>query len=466
MRQTVVIKVTNNVEEIRLWADYQASITLAGLIKKYHRNKTFLENLEDIFSYLCDVYKLLCNYKYGIHIFVNRTLIEVHYLSTSEELVADSKNKYISYKPEEPDYITLRKYEERKAKEEGIPPIKSLNHNELKKILSIFGIDSIKENTEGLLIPFNHETLNMGFFILWERDNQNRAVTDESDEAILGWAQSHYTFLQSFISREYRPIPTTYFPSYYSIRWAKAAILFADIRNFTPLTELIRNLHTRMDNQETNILREILDQYCRDMAMVIQGIGMGRVDKFLGDGIMAIFGEHETNHSKIACRAVYAATKMVDKFSEIKPIFLKRAFGGEYEIEYNEFVDIELGIGIDYGTVLYNYLGDQDHREYTVLGDHVNFAQRLESEAARYDEKMDAYRPPILLSPTTRRCICPWLGDWKEITIYPKGKGRTYKVYGIYPNNFKDDVYKLSENQNNWSMAWESNRDRCGLPPV
>lgn len=460
-----VMKMNRSAEESRLWADYEASIALAGFIRRYHRNKTFLENLEDIFSYLCEIYQLLCNYKYGLHIFLNRTIMEVHYLSTSDKIIPNFQNKYNLLRPIEANYWILKKYDENRVNEGSVPPIKNLNSRELSEILKIFGINNIGEHTDGLLIPFNHEHVNMGFFILWEKDNQDREAANESDEAILAWTQSHYAFLQSFLSREYRLIPATYLPSYYSIRWAKAAILFADIRNFTPLTEIIRNLHTRLDAQETNILREILDQYCKEMATIIQFAGKGRVDKFLGDGIMAIFGEHESNHSKIACRATYAATEMVKVFSKIKPDFLKKAFGGEYEIEYNEFVDIELGIGIDYGTILFNYLGDKDHREYTVLGDHVNFAQRLESEAARYDEKTDTNRPPILLSPTAKRCICPWLDNWEEITIHPKGKGRSYKVYGIYPYDFKKDVYSLSENQNDWSTAWKSNEERCGLNP-
>ena len=59
-------------------------------------------------------------------------------------------------------------------------------------------------------------------------------------------------------------------PSYYSARWAKAAILFADIRNFTPLTEILRNVYARLGDQETRIFREIMDTHCREMARIVQ----------------------------------------------------------------------------------------------------------------------------------------------------------------------------------------------------
>ena len=109
-----------------------------------------------------------------------------------------------------------------------------------------------------------------------------------------------------------------------------------------------------------------------------------------------------------------------------------------------------------------NTLGDIRHREYTAVGDHVNFAQRLESNASKIDEFSGTLMPPILISQTAERCIRPWLKDKQMIKLYPKGKGRIYTVYGIKPEDFHYELYDMAENQNDWDTAWS--RFECGPP--
>lgn len=452
------MKTTNVVDDdSRIWIDYEASMTLAGCTKRFHRNQTFICNLESMFEHLCAKFELLCNYRKSFHFFVNPSLViegsfkEAHLIAPS--LLSTRKPCYQQLRLTESDEKILNECIERE-KDRPDPRMVDLTKDDLLRLLSVLKIDA--EPDAGILIPFNYgvNRINMGYFVLWKRNTSKIEPRRSDDETLRGWVETYYTFLQSFLTREYPIFPKTYLPSFYSARWAKAAILFADIRNFTPLTEVLRNAYAHALSQDTKVFREIMDEHCREMATIIQRDGRGRIDKFLGDGIMAIFGEHEPNPSAAVCRAVAAAVSMVQRFDELKSGFLKTAFGGGYETEYNESVELQLGVGIDFGTVLFEYLGDDQHREYTAVGDHVNFAQRLESQAARLDDR-NAIMPPILISATAERCIRPWLNrvEVKEVIVNPKGKGR-YKVFGLNKQSFHRELYDLSEQHHSWIQPW------------
>ncbi|HEU4712086.1 MAG TPA: adenylate/guanylate cyclase domain-containing protein [Pyrinomonadaceae bacterium] len=458
-------------ERPRFWSDYEAAMTLAGCAKRFHRNQTVISNLENIFQYLCLKFETLCNFQRSFHFFMNpslvidRSFLEVHVLPVS---TPDSDGKPPHY---ERRTITAADDEVLKQYYKGVanspaPNLMDLSATDLDSLLKIFGIKG-DSHSKGIIIPFNHGPINMGCFVLWNQESPKRDTSHCKDDTLRGWVSAYYSFLQSLFTREYKVLPETYLPSYYAARWARAAILFADIRNFTPLTEVLRNAYGQAGAQDTSIFREIMDEHCREMARIIQNEGRGRIDKFLGDGIMAIFGEHEPdNPSKAVCRAVAAACRMVEKFNELKSGFLKKAFGGGYEFEYNETVEIELGVGIDYGTVLFEYLGDDQHREYTAVGDHVNFAQRLETQAARFDERTNTSNPHILISQTAERCIRPWLNysEVKPVIISPKGKSQTYKVYGLNSKGFQRSLYDTSEESRNWISPWTSFEG--GLPEL
>lgn len=453
-----------NVEEARIWTDYEAAMTLAGVIKRFHRNQTFISNLEGIFTHLCRKFEILCNYQRSLHFFAT-PLSGIDHCKEAHLMLANLDQPV--YRTVTPATIQagkiLQRYSKKGCEQLGVPCIVDLSKSEVDELLSAFNHADSGTGSFGILIPFNYGQTKMGTFVLWQQDNPDLETRGSRDEALWRWVSTYYAFLESFLKREYSVFPGGYLPSCYSARWAKAAILFADIRNFTPLTEVLRNAYAHATKQDTTIFREIMNEHCRHMAKIIQKDGRGRIDKFLGDGIMAIFGEHESNPSKAVCRAVAAAVDMVNDFNDLKVDFLKKAFGGGYETEYNESVELELGVGIDYGTVLFEYLGDDQYREYTAVGDHVNFAQRLEAQAARLGDK--GITPPILISATAERCIRPWLNrtEVEAVIINPKGKGR-YKVYGINPNGFHREFYDQSEATNSWIQPWA--RYKEGSPEV
>jgi class 3 adenylate cyclase len=149
--------------------------------------------------------------------------------------------------------------------------------------------------------------------------------------------------------------------------------LFADVRGFTSLSE-------GMESQE---IIAMLNEWFDQAADVVESAG-GVVDKFLGDGLMAIFGApiHQPDH---AARAVGAALGMRDGLDGVNR---ERASRGQ--------APIQVGFGIATGPVVAGNAGSQKRLNYTVLGPSVNLAARLCGEAGAGE---------ILVSPDTRRAV-------------------------------------------------------------
>jgi adenylate cyclase len=134
----------------------------------------------------------------------------------------------------------------------------------------------------------------------------------------------------------------------------RVVVLFTDISGFTQLSE-------KLDPEE---VRDLIDGCLQRLAHVIYRYE-GYIDKFIGDCIMALFGA-PTTHEDDPLRAVLAA---LDQMNEIK------SFNEE------KMLSLSLSIGINYGLVATGDLGRPG--EYTVMGDVVNLAQRLQYAAPR-----------------------------------------------------------------------------------
>ncbi len=140
----------------------------------------------------------------------------------------------------------------------------------------------------------------------------------------------------------------------------KVAILFADIRNFTSFSE----------DMDPEVLVKFLNEYFTHMVDIIFKYG-GTVDKFAGDEIMAIFGA-PISEPDDEIRAVKAAIEMQKKMEWLQ------YYWQEWNLQRGVFY---IGIGINSGEVIAGNIGSKKHMDYTVIGDVVNTAKRLESEA-------------------------------------------------------------------------------------
>ena len=129
-------------------------------------------------------------------------------------------------------------------------------------------------------------------------------------------------------------------------------VLFADIRNFTSIAE------TYPPDQVMGLLNGVLGRLTE--AVLAHG---GTLDKFLGDGVMAVFGA-PVAHDDDAVRAVRAALQMMELVGE-------QNGSGEH------MTPLDLGIGINTGIVVAGSVGSARRTEYTCIGDAVNIAARL-----------------------------------------------------------------------------------------
>lgn len=135
-------------------------------------------------------------------------------------------------------------------------------------------------------------------------------------------------------------------------------VLFSDIRGFTSMSEQL--------NPE--IVVQILNEYFADMTPIVFD-HHGLLDKFMGDGMMALFGVPYPS-ADAASNAVAAA------------IAMQRAMAALNEdLKTMGLSEVAVGIGINSGTVTVGYIGSRERTDYTAIGDAVNLAARLEKRA-------------------------------------------------------------------------------------
>jgi adenylate cyclase len=135
------------------------------------------------------------------------------------------------------------------------------------------------------------------------------------------------------------------------------AVLFADIKGFTALSEKLRAEEVKL----------IIDHTFKILTQEIKRFN-GLVDKYIGDCVMAVFGSEVSgeNDSEMAVRAGLA---MLDRIRQINT--LMKAKG----------IELGMRIGVNYGEVVYGTVGEGREKDTTVMGDTVNTAQRMESNA-------------------------------------------------------------------------------------
>ena len=140
----------------------------------------------------------------------------------------------------------------------------------------------------------------------------------------------------------------------------KITVLFADIRGFTTMAEKMR----------PEEVVDLLNTYLSGLTGVVFKYG-GTLDKYMGDCVMAVFGA-PISHYNDTERAVFSAVEMQEY---IEAINAKRDKEG--------LERVEIGIGINTGFVISGNMGSVDRMDYTVIGDAVNTASRLEGQAAK-----------------------------------------------------------------------------------
>lgn len=204
----------------------------------------------------------------------------------------------------------------------------------------------------------------------------------------------------------------------------EVAVLFSDIRSFTNISE--RN--------KPEVIVAFLNRYFSIMCDIIKKHG-GTVDKFIGDAIMALFGA-PVSYEDNARRAVAAAYEMREALPSV-PL---------EDLVLPEGMKFDFGIGINYGDLIVGSIGSKEKTDYSVIGDNVNLASRLEGLTKTYGAK-------IIVSQSVKDDI----QDQKNFTfrylddVKVKGKAVAVPIYSIDKNDeefsaeYKSAYYKGME---------------------
>lgn len=180
-------------------------------------------------------------------------------------------------------------------------------------------------------------------------------------------------------------------------------VFFSDIRSFTTASEHMQPEH----------VVEMLNEYMGEMVAVIDRFG-GDVDKYVGDAIMAIWGISLGDPATEAERAVLACLEMREK---LKDLNFRRNERGQPAIK--------IGMGLNSGVVVFGKIGSPNRMEYTVIGDTVNTASRMESLTKEFQTDLLVNESTVKLLP--RPEIFEFVGPFETKA---KGKVEAVFVYG------------------------------------
>ncbi|MFX4232460.1 CHASE2 domain-containing protein [Aliarcobacter butzleri] len=152
----------------------------------------------------------------------------------------------------------------------------------------------------------------------------------------------------------------------FSAKSKEVTIFFSDIRGFTNISE-------KLDAKD---LISFLNRYMQPMSEIIIKY-QGTIDKFIGDAIMAYWNApiDIKNHCDLALKASLEQLEVLEKLN--------------VELQKENLPKIDIGIGLNTGTVIVGEMGSSLRSDYTVIGDTINLGSRVESLCKYYDSKLN-----------------------------------------------------------------------------
>jgi class 3 adenylate cyclase len=159
-------------------------------------------------------------------------------------------------------------------------------------------------------------------------------------------------------------------PSLLAIKRKTLTIVFWDIRGFSRMCEILK--------AHPDLIADFLRDYCETAAKAIFAHG-GVLDKFIGDGVMALFGvlNHRDDEGRDdAAAAIQAALELRGGFTKMVEERMEK-----WQMYAPDKIEIGLGCGIHTGEALAGNVGTEFRDQFTALGPHVNFASRIEARS-------------------------------------------------------------------------------------
>lgn len=182
---------------------------------------------------------------------------------------------------------------------------------------------------------------------------------------------------------------------------SEITVMFADIRGFTSLSE----------TRKAEEVSQLLNEYFTELEPIILKYN-GVINKFIGDAVLVVFGDPEQDklHAQNAVKCAYELRK---KVKEIREKWIKE---GKPKID--------IGIGINTGEVFIGNVGTKNRFEYTVIGDTVNIASRI-------DDYNKIYKTNLLISENTYNKISQIVDAIKIREVAIKGKKQKINIYEV-----------------------------------
>jgi adenylate cyclase len=236
---------------------------------------------------------------------------------------------------------------------------------------------------------------------LFDLQSRNRSLMEELRQKVEEQEQTLKLFIRYVPEQIVKRALQNTQDSIFEGELREVAVLFCDIRGFTPLSEVLTPKE----------VVSFLNEYYQMMTEVVKEY-KGSVIQFVGDEIFAAFGALEM-HPDNEINSVYCALKMMDTLPQLNKKY-KEVFKTE----------IKIGIGINYGEVVAGNLGSEDRIRYSVTGDTVNTGKRIE------DITKD-YPGTILISDSIYRKVKDLfnLKAWEPQVV--KGKKDKVQVYEL-----------------------------------
>lgn len=344
-------------------------------------------------------------------------------------------------------------------KEDGKVFLGFEDSNTALKQPGIFSIDFSK----AWLIELRAGHSDFGTIIIPKTEQNNHIKDEELGRKMASYAVSLARVLDRILGSEFGVQVGTCLPIHRPAGSRKLVTCFADIRNFSTVTRILR----LMGQDKLAAIELFMEHYCRVIARIANK--WGRLDKFLGDGVIILFGEDllptKVNdapepQSLVICNLtaicfVIAALRSFDEIQKVwlgdrlSPNLLPWRFPGgnpssllhNIKSEHCEDINMGLGVALNFGTIHMDYFGDTKGRSYSSIGDNVNLCSRICDEAGKYDYTAHKSRAPILITQPVFEYLKEFLTEvaFKRppFRLQPRGLGLDYPIWELWPDDLQ-----------------------------
>ena len=230
--------------------------------------------------------------------------------------------------------------------------------------------------------------------------------------------------------------------------------LFCDIRGFTPISEQYKS--------DPQGLTKLINRFLTPMTNLIMG-NQGTIDKYMGDCIMAFWNAplDVENHPYEACQT---SLQMIE---DLKTLNAERE--QEAAEQGMKFLPINIGIGVNTGDCVVGNMGSEQRFDYSVLGDAVNTASRLEGQSKTYGAT-------IVIGEDTYKSVEGQFATLELDLIAVKGKDEALRIYTLLggPDDMGDDYQSLRKVHDEmiahyFAQEWDEAKaclDQCRKSPL